>query len=114
MALRWTAVAFAAISQGFRRITGYKHLWMLKVALGEPSKDQSLVGEPRPDNVVPSRRCNGGFPLSWGHHPLPHRWSVLNDEPIAGQSGPCFGMTSPTADRRPFHLWNFAFQCPRR
>jgi hypothetical protein len=38
MALRWTAVNFDAISPGFRRIMGYKHLWMLKVALGEPSK----------------------------------------------------------------------------
>lgn len=43
MALRWTAVAFDAISQGFRRIMGYKHLWMLKAALDEPSKDRSLV-----------------------------------------------------------------------
>lgn len=43
MALRWTAVAFDAISQGFRRIMGYKHLWMLKAALEEPSKDRSLV-----------------------------------------------------------------------
>ncbi len=43
MALRWTAVAFDAISQGFRRIMGYNHLWMLKAALEEPSKDRSLV-----------------------------------------------------------------------
>jgi putative transposase len=43
MALRWTAVAFDAISQGFRRIMGYTHLWMLKAALDEPSKDRSLV-----------------------------------------------------------------------
>jgi putative transposase len=43
MALRWTAVAFDAVSQGFRRIMGYKHLWMLKAALDEPSKDRSLV-----------------------------------------------------------------------
>lgn len=43
MALRWTAVAFDAIAQGFRRIMGYKHLWMLKAALDEPSKDRSLV-----------------------------------------------------------------------
>lgn len=43
MALRWTAVAFDAISRGFRRIMGYKHLWMLKAALEEPSKDRSLV-----------------------------------------------------------------------
>jgi transposase-like protein len=43
MALRWTAVAFDAIAQGFRRIMGYRHLWMLKAALDEPSKDRSLV-----------------------------------------------------------------------
>jgi transposase-like protein len=45
MALRWTAVAFDAISQGFRRIMGYRHLWMLKAALDEPSKDRSLVDQ---------------------------------------------------------------------
>jgi transposase-like protein len=43
MALRWTPVAFDAVSQGFRRIMGYKHLWMLKAALDEPAKDRSLV-----------------------------------------------------------------------
>ena len=43
MALRWTAVAFDAIAQGFRRIMGYRHLWMLKAALDEQSKDRSLV-----------------------------------------------------------------------
>lgn len=43
MALRWSAVAFDAISQGFRRIMGYKHLWMLKAALDESLKDRSLV-----------------------------------------------------------------------
>ena len=43
MALRWTAVAFDSIARGFRRIMGYKHLWMLKAALDEPSKDRSLV-----------------------------------------------------------------------
>jgi putative transposase len=43
MALRWTAAALDAISQGFRRIMGYKHLWILKAALDEPSKDRSLV-----------------------------------------------------------------------
>jgi putative transposase len=43
MALRWTAVAFDAISKRFRRIMGFKHLWMLKAALDEPSRDQSLV-----------------------------------------------------------------------
>lgn len=43
MALRWTAVAFDAVSKGFRRIMGYKHLWMLKAALDESAKDRSLV-----------------------------------------------------------------------
>lgn len=43
MALRWTAAAFDAASKGFRRIMGHQHLWMLKAALEEPVKDQSLV-----------------------------------------------------------------------
>lgn len=43
MALRWTAAAFDAVSKGFRRIMGYEHLWMLKAALDEPSKDKDLV-----------------------------------------------------------------------
>jgi len=43
MALRWTAVAFDAIAQGFRRIMGYRHLWMLKAALDESSNDRSLA-----------------------------------------------------------------------
>ncbi len=45
MALRWSAVAMDAISHGFRRVMGYKHLWMLKAVLDEPSKDQSLVDQ---------------------------------------------------------------------
>jgi transposase-like protein len=43
MALRWTAAAFEAASQGFRRIMGHEHLWMLKAVLDEPAKDRSLV-----------------------------------------------------------------------
>ena len=43
MALRWTAAAFDAASQGVRRIMGYEHLWMLKAALDEPARDRSLV-----------------------------------------------------------------------
>jgi transposase-like protein len=45
MALRWAAVAFDAVSKGFRRIMGYQHLWILKAALDEPSRDQSLVDQ---------------------------------------------------------------------
>ena len=45
MALRWNAAVFDAISKGFRRIMGYQHLWMLKAALDEPSKDKALVDQ---------------------------------------------------------------------
>jgi putative transposase len=47
MALRWAAVAFDAMAKGFHRIMGYKHLWMLKAALDEPSRDRSLVDQAR-------------------------------------------------------------------
>jgi hypothetical protein len=48
MALRWTAAAFDAISKRFGRIMGFKHLWMLKAALDEPSRDQSLDEKAKP------------------------------------------------------------------
>jgi hypothetical protein len=49
MALGWAAVAFDAVSKGFRRIMGYKHRWMLKAALDEPSRDQSESSPTRGD-----------------------------------------------------------------
>ena len=47
MGLRWAEVAFDAISKGYRRIMSYKHLWILKAALDEPSRDRSLVDQAR-------------------------------------------------------------------
>ena len=43
MALRWTAAAFDAASQNFRRIMGHESLWMLKAALDEQATDHQLV-----------------------------------------------------------------------
>ena len=51
MALRWTAAAFAAASNGFCRIMGHAHLWMLKAALEEPEKDRHLFSRQPRDNV---------------------------------------------------------------
>ena len=45
MALRWTAAAFEAASKAFRRIMGYKHLWMLKAALDERDRDRKLASQ---------------------------------------------------------------------
>jgi transposase-like protein len=45
MALRWAAAAFEAASENFRRIMGHEHLWMLKAALDEHTRDQQLVQE---------------------------------------------------------------------
>jgi len=45
MALRWTAAAFAAVEENFRRIMGYEHLWMLKAALDDQHQDQQLATE---------------------------------------------------------------------
>ncbi|MBX3100869.1 MAG: IS256 family transposase [Salinibacterium sp.] len=45
MALRWAAAAFEAASRNFRRIMGHEHLWMLKAALDETSRDQRLAQE---------------------------------------------------------------------
>ncbi len=45
MALRWTAASFAASAENFRRIMGYEHLWMLKAALDEQTRDTQLVQE---------------------------------------------------------------------
>ena len=45
MALWWTTAAFDAASTEFRRIMDHEHLWVLKAAWDEPSRDQSLVDE---------------------------------------------------------------------
>lgn len=47
MAVRWTAAAFDAISEKFRRIMGHADLWMLKAALDERGKDRSLADQSR-------------------------------------------------------------------
>src|SRR5262245_65111518 len=57
MALRWTAAAFDSASQGFRRIMGHEHLWMLKAGLEDPAKDRSLV----PAAAAGSPRCPAGL-----------------------------------------------------
>jgi hypothetical protein len=45
MAVRWTAAAFDAISEKFRRIMGHAELWMLKAALDEKDKDRCLADQ---------------------------------------------------------------------
>jgi transposase-like protein len=46
MALRWAAAAFVETEKGYRRIMGYRQLWMLKAHLDEPV-DQEDVAEER-------------------------------------------------------------------
>jgi transposase-like protein len=46
MALRWAAASFEAASKGFRRIMGYKDLWMLKAVLDERGRDEQLARRP--------------------------------------------------------------------
>ena len=45
MALRWTAAGFLEAEKSFRKIQGVKDLWILKTALGRPTK-QAHVDEP--------------------------------------------------------------------
>jgi transposase-like protein len=45
MAVRWTAAAFDAISEKFRRIMGHAELWMLKAALDEKDKNRCLADQ---------------------------------------------------------------------
>jgi hypothetical protein len=40
MVLRWAASAFLATEKNFRRIMGYRDLWMLKAALDNRMDDQ--------------------------------------------------------------------------
>ena len=61
MALRRAAVAFDAISKGFRRIMGYKHLWMLKAALDEPSGTGRLSTRPAPVSLGSAGVANPTF-----------------------------------------------------
>lgn len=41
MVLRWAAVAFLMTEKNFRRIEGYRDLWMLKAALDPSAKKSS-------------------------------------------------------------------------
>lgn len=47
MVLRWAAASLDAAAKSFRRIMGHEHLWMLKAALDESTKDRQLAKEAR-------------------------------------------------------------------
>ena len=47
MALRWAAAAFVATEKRYRRILGYRQLWMLKAYLDEPSQGHDVAEERR-------------------------------------------------------------------
>ena len=75
MALRWTAAAFEAVAENFRKIMGHDQLWILKAALDElttaaNSTNPNLLSRPpKPANVSPNsapRRSN--LPRRPGHH----------------------------------------------
>jgi transposase-like protein len=69
MALRWTAASFEAASKGFRRIMGYKDIWMLKAVLDGRDRDRELAHQAaagQAPSALPSRRH---FQLPAGHHP---------------------------------------------
>jgi hypothetical protein len=68
MALRWAAVAFDEVSKGFRRIMGYKHLWMLKLPWTSHPEISHLLINPRPANLGFSRSRQANLPLHLGHH----------------------------------------------
>jgi hypothetical protein len=45
MVLRWAAAAFMATEQRYRRILGYRQLWILKAHLDQPKQQQEVAGE---------------------------------------------------------------------
>jgi transposase-like protein len=45
MALRWAAAAFVETEKNYRKVTGYRDLWMLKAALDDESKNKILDSE---------------------------------------------------------------------
>jgi transposase-like protein len=45
MALRWAAAGFVETEKNYRRIMGYRQLWMLKASLDEPMQDQELANQ---------------------------------------------------------------------
>ena len=63
------AAVFAAASEGFSRIMGHEHLWMLKTALEERQRIVLLSSRRPPDNLEtqPDRHT---FSLAAGHHRL--------------------------------------------
>jgi transposase-like protein len=47
MALRWAAAAFVATEKRYRRIMGYRQLWMLKAHLDQPTQRHDVAEESR-------------------------------------------------------------------
>jgi putative transposase len=47
MAVRWLAVAFDASTKGFRRVMGYKSLWILRTNLNANSSQETIESEVR-------------------------------------------------------------------
>jgi transposase-like protein len=45
MALRWAAAGFVETEKNYRRIMGYRQLWMLKASLDESMQDQELANQ---------------------------------------------------------------------
>ncbi len=45
MVLRWAAAAFMATEQRYRRILGYRQLWILKAHLDQPKQQQEVADE---------------------------------------------------------------------
>ena len=46
MVMRWAVAGFLATEQNFKRISGYKQIWMLKSYLDELEKEE-IVAEKR-------------------------------------------------------------------
>jgi hypothetical protein len=71
MALRWAATAFVATEKHFRRIMGYKQLWILKSYLGgaAPVSPHRLRRRERPVNMNPGAATTFNYErdtLDWG------------------------------------------------
>ena len=89
MVLRWAAAAFVATEQRYRRILGYRQLWILKAHLDRPRQQQEVADERKVGWLVRPGYVTE-FQLPLGHLPTHGSWLNIAEIELNVLSRQCF------------------------